>query len=407
MKKTNTAKRPSVVKSQISTTAKRRPSKAAAVTEATRNVVSSRGDRRFAQMAIDEALKSVAEDSRPHPKVGAVVVKDGKVMAKAHRGEFPKSHAEYIALEKKLAGKFVSGATVYTTLEPCTVRNDPKIACAFRLAERNISRVVIGILDPNPVVSGKGWQILADAGIETQFFPHDLMKKVKELNRDFIRDQKKKSKLGNNVPPSQSGTVAVKWTPNISQLTYINVPRISQIAGLEGVQLALDSLPPFSFLNELGWELNRVMVAASEAINKLQLEAVPVEKISWDDKGLVGATLSFSTVFRTKNGSKLCKARDKRKSLAFSGDLEEDPHIYKKCGSAKLVMMIDPRLVTSNTAFFQFASGQQRFAGLCIVNRVEKGLIIASPLILGTPKSLWDEARGRALGPDFVAGVGV
>ena len=75
----------------------------------------------------------------------------------------------------------------------------------------------------------------------------------------------------------------------------------------------------------------------------------------------------------------------------FSGDLAQDPQIYKQCGSAKLVMMIDPRWVTSNTAFVQFASRQQRFAGLCIVNRVEKGLIIASPLVLGTPKGPWDE----------------
>src|SRR2546426_5449946 len=231
-----------------------RSRKVAAVTSAKRNVINSRNDRRFAQMAIDEAVKSIAEDDRVHPKVGAVVVKQGKVMAKAHRGEFPKSHAEYIALEKKLAGEFVSGATVYTTLEPCTGRNDPKVACALRLVERNVSRVVIGILDPNRTVLGKGWQLLDDAGIETQFFPPDLMKRVSELNRDFIRDQKRKSKSATNVV--SSGVVAVKWKPNISQLTYINIPRMSQIAGLEGIQLTLNTLPTFVFLNDLGWELN-------------------------------------------------------------------------------------------------------------------------------------------------------
>jgi len=51
-------------------------------------------DRRFALLAIEEARKSVAEDKRPHPKVGAVVVKDGKILGKAHRGENLKSHAE-------------------------------------------------------------------------------------------------------------------------------------------------------------------------------------------------------------------------------------------------------------------------------------------------------------------------
>ena len=61
-------------------------------------------DRRFASMAIQQARKSLSEDDRVHPKVGAVVVKDGKVISTAHRGESRKCHAEYIALENKLGG---------------------------------------------------------------------------------------------------------------------------------------------------------------------------------------------------------------------------------------------------------------------------------------------------------------
>jgi pyrimidine deaminase RibD-like protein len=193
-----------------------------AAAAAARDIISSDDDRRFAQLAIDEAVKSTPEDERPHPKVGAVVVKNGEILAQAHRGEFPKSHAEFIALEKKLADKQISGATVYTTLEPCTVRNDPRVACALRLVERKVSRVVIGILDPNRAVLGQGWETLHDAGIETQFFPHDLMNQVTELNRDFIRAQKANRSSGNRT---------IKWTPNISQLTYINRPasRKSQV----------------------------------------------------------------------------------------------------------------------------------------------------------------------------------
>jgi hypothetical protein len=85
-------------------------------------------DTAFARMAIEEAKRSVAEpDGRMHPKVGVVVVKDGSVNAKAHRGEFPESHAEFIALEKKLADTSVVGATVYATLELCTTRHHPKV----------------------------------------------------------------------------------------------------------------------------------------------------------------------------------------------------------------------------------------------------------------------------------------
>lgn len=157
-------------------------------------------DRRFAQMAIEEALKSVPEDDRPHPKVGAVVVKNGKVLSKSHRGENPKSHAEYIALEDKLPDDLVAGATVYTTLEPCTTRNHPKIPCAQRLVDRKVARVVIGMLDPNPVIRGLGEGPLSEANIETQLFPQDLKAQVVEMNRDFIRAQKQR----------QQGTYATK-----------------------------------------------------------------------------------------------------------------------------------------------------------------------------------------------------
>jgi len=149
---------------------------------------SSTDDRRFAQLAIEEARKSVSEsDGRVHPKVGVVIVKDGQVLATAHRGESPKCHAEYVALEEKLATETLVGATVYTTLEPCTTRNHPKIPCAARLADRRVARVLLGMLDPNPEITGRGQRQLRSAGIRTDLFPHDLMAEVEELNRDFAR----------------------------------------------------------------------------------------------------------------------------------------------------------------------------------------------------------------------------
>jgi pyrimidine deaminase RibD-like protein len=146
-------------------------------------------DRRFARLAIEEARKSVPEDERVHPKVGVLVVKDGRVLATAHRGEIPQCHAEYVALEKKLADVSLAGSTVYTTLEPCTSRNHPKVPCAIRLTERKVARVVIGMLDPDDRISGRGQRALRKAGIATGLFDHDLMTVIEELNRDFIRER--------------------------------------------------------------------------------------------------------------------------------------------------------------------------------------------------------------------------
>ena len=146
-------------------------------------------DHKFARLAIEEARKSVPEDERIHPKVGVVVVKDGRVLATAHRGESPQCHAEYVALEKKLADLPLAGSTVYTTLEPCTSRHHPKVPCAIRLAERKVARVVIGMLDPDDRISGRGQRALRKAGIATELFDHDLMTEIEELNRDFIRER--------------------------------------------------------------------------------------------------------------------------------------------------------------------------------------------------------------------------
>ena len=135
-------------------------------------------------MAIDASRKCKGEDGRAHPKVGAVVVKDGKVLAVSYRGELSDGeHAEFTALERRLGEAVLAGATIYTTLEPCTTRNHPKIPCAERLIERKVGRVVIGMLDPNPDITGKGQRRLREARIQTDLFPADLMAEVEELNR--------------------------------------------------------------------------------------------------------------------------------------------------------------------------------------------------------------------------------
>ena len=94
-------------------------------------------DSELMEMAVEEAKKSRDEDDgRVHPKVGAVVVLDGEVIAAAHRGEDeeePGQHAEFIVLEKKLQNRDLSAATLYTTLEPCTTRNHPRIRHFLRI----------------------------------------------------------------------------------------------------------------------------------------------------------------------------------------------------------------------------------------------------------------------------------
>jgi diaminohydroxyphosphoribosylaminopyrimidine deaminase/5-amino-6-(5-phosphoribosylamino)uracil reductase len=101
--------------------------------------------------------------------------------------------------EGRLPELELTGATVYTTLEPCTERSPDKKACALWLIEAKIARVWIGQFDPNPVVYRKGYRMLIDERIEVCDFAADLREDLSAVNRDFIEQWRRGVGLTGNA----------------------------------------------------------------------------------------------------------------------------------------------------------------------------------------------------------------
>ena len=119
-------------------------------------------DELYMKRAISLAKMATGHTS-PNPLVGAVVVKNNTIVGEGYHHKAGEAHAEVHALDA--AGDNARGATLYVTLEPCAHYGKTP-PCAKRVVESGIARVVIGSTDPNPLVAGKGIQILIDADIE-------------------------------------------------------------------------------------------------------------------------------------------------------------------------------------------------------------------------------------------------
>ena len=200
-------------------------------------------DEKFMALALNLAEKGRARTS-PNPMVGAVVVKNGRIIGKGYHKKAGMPHAEAIALDD--AGTAAKGATLYVNLEPCNHfgRTPP---CCDKILINGIKEVVIGMRDPNPINNGSGIRRLKKNGIKLR--SGIMEEEAKRLNEAYIKFITTKMPFVTiKVAESLDGKIATrtgdsKWITGSRARKYAHRLRSQNDAIMVGINTILKDNP--------------------------------------------------------------------------------------------------------------------------------------------------------------------
>ena len=240
-------------------------------------------NKKYMRMAIELAKKG-AGGVNPNPMVGAVVVKNGKVIGRGYHKFFGGSHAEVYALEE--AGKEAEGATIYVTLEPCSHYGKTP-PCAKKIIDMGIKKCFIGSSDPNPKVAGKGVAMLKEAGIEV--VENVLKEECDEINQVFFKYIKTKIPyLFVKCGITLDGKIALsngisKWITNSIAREKVQYYRNKFMGIMVGINTVLTDNPSLTARIENGVNPFRIIVDPNLQID----ENCKVVKNNEDEKTMI------------------------------------------------------------------------------------------------------------------------
>ena len=181
----------------------------------------------------------------PNPYVGAVIVKNDQILSRGYHAYFGGPHAEIDAISKLSPGE-LKNATLYVNLEPCTHYGKTP-PCTDAILRSGIRKVIVGMIDPNPVVCGKGIQELKKSGIEIQ--TPVLDKDCQELNVVYIKClQKKRPFVTLKIAQTLDGRIATRtglsrWITSPDSRKLVHRMRYENDAILVGINTVIQDDP--------------------------------------------------------------------------------------------------------------------------------------------------------------------
>lgn len=224
-------------------------------------------DEKYMKLAMQLAGNAIGRTS-PNPLVGAVIVKDNRVVGCGWHRKAGTPHAEVHALNQ--AGELAQGADVYVTLEPCAHYGKTP-PCAKALVEAKVKNVYGGLLDVNPKVAGKGFKILEDAGIHVEYgFLQDELRKQNEVFFKWIEHKKPFVVL--KAAMTLDGKIATatgqsKWITNETSRAYGYKLRDIYDGIMVGINTVIEDNPMLTARVDGGKNPIRIVVDSNLKIN--------------------------------------------------------------------------------------------------------------------------------------------
>lgn len=224
-------------------------------------------DEKYMRLAMQLAGNAIGRTS-PNPLVGAVIVKDNRVVGCGWHRKAGTPHAEVHVLNQ--AGELAQGADVYVTLEPCAHYGKTP-PCSKALVEAKVKNVYGGLLDVNPKVAGKGFKILEDAGIHVEYgFLQDELRKQNEVFFKWI--EHKKPFIVLKAAMTLDGKIATatgqsKWITNETSRAYGYKLRDIYDGIMVGINTVIEDNPMLTARVDGGKNPIRIVVDSSLKID--------------------------------------------------------------------------------------------------------------------------------------------
>ncbi len=227
-----------------------------------------RNDKVYLKRCLELAAKGMGTVS-PNPLVGAVLVKNGKVIGEGYHKRYGEAHAEVDALNNSTGD--VNGATLYCNLEPCCHTNKQTPPCVPLIISKGIKKVVISNFDPNPDVNGEGVKQLRDAGIEVII---DVLKEEgKKLNKFYFNYVRKKIPyITLKVAQSKDGKITKSkneqtWLTGEESNRFVHQQRAAYDAVLVGANTVAVDNPQLTVRNVEGRNPKRIILDGKLSID--------------------------------------------------------------------------------------------------------------------------------------------